>query len=66
MKKLLFSKPNNPTGPSSQAPTCPTAEDSPRPVDENEQPLHPEKREAPDSSDDQARDQSDTKSEKDK
>ncbi|XP_022683835.1 mitochondrial inner membrane protein OXA1 isoform X2 [Setaria italica] len=43
----------------------PTAEDSAHPVDENEEPLPPEGREASDSSIDQVKDKSDKESEKD-
>ncbi|CAN6248226.1 unnamed protein product [Urochloa humidicola] len=66
VKKLLFSKRNDPTCPSTEGPTDPTPEDSPRPVNEIEQPVPPEKGEASDSSDDQVRDnKSDKTSEKD-
>ncbi|CAN6227741.1 unnamed protein product [Urochloa humidicola] len=65
VKKLLYSKRNDPTCPSTEGPTDPTPEDSPRPVNEIEQPVPQEKGEASDSSDDQVRDKSDKTSEKD-
>ncbi|KAF8765931.1 hypothetical protein HU200_007968 [Digitaria exilis] len=65
VKKLLFSKPNEPTHPLPEGLAGSTAEDSPCSADENEQTLPSEKKEASDSSMDQARDQSDKKSEKD-
>jgi len=65
VKKVLSSKPYNPTCPSSERTTGPTAEDSSCPVDKHEKPLPPERREASDSNNDQVRGQSDKKSEKD-
>ena len=65
VKKVLSSKPYNPTCPSSERTTGPTAEDSSSPVDKREKPLPPERREASDSNNDQVRGQSDKKSEKD-
>ena len=65
VKKVLLSKPYNPTCSSSERTTGPTAEDSSCPVDKRVKPLPPERREASDSNNYQVRGQSDKKSEKD-